>query len=432
MINKVIKLLLILIIVGTALYVVNLNSESLTVFFSKSKSYTASSGLVLILTFISGFIFASLIAVIFGIKNYLKEKKMQRVQRAQKSFYSEMLSARSLSAASLYEKATDAWSRLIKKDPTDLIARLELAKCLIESGSLKNALKVLDETRGVDSTNTEVLITAANLNIKLNNKTAALDNLALLLYHSPSIAIADKARRLSEEIGRFDDALEYHKKYLSLGGEDNSSDNFQARIEFNKLPEIKDNCTEVTKEVIKEYRNFVKKYPDYVPAIINLARIQRINGEVDKAAQTLITAAKESGDASYWQEAAKLWIDNNMVDNALAAAKVGVREASGEKKLEAEVIYIKLLIALNKLEEAKEHLINFYKLASSENQDVNNELAKNILILHGLCLNRMGEYKESANIWKRLSKQDFKLDHPAFTDEVIGEVVIPEPMFSTP
>lgn len=433
MINKIIKLLLVLLILGTALYIVNLNSSQITVAFSKSKTYSASTGLILILTFLSGFLFAALIASIFGIKNYIKEKRMERKQRQQASFYSEVLKARSLSAVNNYGEATDAWSKLIKKDPTDLIARLELANCLIKSGGLKNALKVLDETRAIDSTNTEVLMTAARLNEELNNKTAALDNLALLLYNSPSAYIADKARNLSKEIGRYDDALEYHKKYVSLGGSDKDS-NFEADLQFKKLPEIDLKSEGVTydKNTVKAYKTFIKRYPNYVEARIALAELLKSNGEFDNACEILVEAAKESGDASYWQAAAKLWIDNNMVDNALAAAKVAVREASGIKKLEAQVVYIKLLIAVNKLEEAKSLLNGFYELANNENADVSDEIARDILILTGLCLNRMGEYKESAFIWKRLSKQDFKLDNPEFKDELIGEVIKPEPMYSTP
>lgn len=358
---------------------------------------------------------------------------MERKQRQQASFYSEVLKARSLSAVNNYGEATDAWSKLIKKDPTDLIARLELANCLIKSGGLKNALKVLDETRAIDSTNTEVLMTAARLNEELNNKTAALDNLALLLYNSPSAYIADKARNLSKEIGRYDDALEYHKKYVSLGGSDKDS-NFEADLQFKKLPEIDLKSEGVTydKNTVKAYKTFIKRYPNYVEARIALAELLKSNGEFDNACEILVEAAKESGDASYWQAAAKLWIDNNMVDNALAAAKVAVREASGIKKLEAQVVYIKLLIAVNKLEEAKSLLNGFYELANNENADVSDEIARDILILTGLCLNRMGEYKESAFIWKRLSKQDFKLDNPEFKDELIGEVIKPEPMYSTP
>lgn len=433
MINKIIKLLLVLLIVGTALYIVNLNSSELTVAFSKSKTYSASTGLILILTFLSGFIFATLIASIFGIKNYFKEKRMERKQREQASFYSEILKARSLSAVNLFTEATEAWSKLIKKDPTNLIARLELAKCLIKSGGLKNALKVLDETRAVDSSNTEVLMTAAHLNEELNNKTAALDNLALLLYNSPSAYIANKARKLSKEIGRYDDALEYHKKYLSLGGSDEDS-NFEAELQLKKLPslDLKNDQSAYDKNTVKAYRAFIKRYPKFVEARIKFAEILKHNGEFDNACEILVEAAQESGDASYWQAAAKLWIDNNMVDNALAAAKVAVREASGFKKLETQIVYIKLLIAVNKLEEARSVLNNFYDLAKNENTEVPDEMARDILILTGLCLNRMGEYKESAFIWKRLSKQDFKLDNPEFKDELIGEIIEPEPMYSTP
>lgn len=441
MINKAIKFLIITIIVALALYVVNINSSPLTVALTHSHKFTSNAGLILIGSFLLGFIFSAFIATFFGIRAFFREKKLLRREKQQKTFYGEMIKARALSVAGLWPKAEEAWSRLIKKDPSDVIARSELAECLIQNQKYKEALKVLDDARGFDSQNPEILLKAADLNIKLNNKTAAIDNLALLLYHHPSAYVAGLSRDLSEELNRIDDALEYHRRFMQMSTNSQENQKILARLEYKKLlekreQEYKEDPSETRnhKKHIKENKAFVKRFPDHAPAIYDLAKEHEAIGEVERAAQFMVSAARITSNPAYWQEAAKLWIDNNLADNALLVISAVVKESRGIKKLDAQVVYIKTLIALNKLEDAKNELDHFNSFAKENDLDIPGDIARDILILKGLCLNRMALYKESAQIWKKLSKHDHQLEFN-FEDEASQQkntTEAPEPMFSTP
>ena len=77
----------------------------------------------------------------------------------------------------------------------DIIARVELSRSLEGQGQAREALRVLEEARASDPKNVEVLFRAAELNQSLNNKTAAIDNLALVLCQHPNRRAAQSAGR---------------------------------------------------------------------------------------------------------------------------------------------------------------------------------------------------------------------------------------------
>jgi len=429
MIARIYKLLLVLIIVSLSLYIVLLNHESANFFISSNVKFSASSGVIYISLFTLGIVFTTLVALWFGLKSYLRERRLLSRDKQRHEFYQGMLKARGFVASSEWLRAAEEWQRLIKKDPTNIISHVELSRCLEASGDAREALKVLEAARQVDPTNSEVLFRAAELNNALGNKTAAIDNLVLVLHNHPSKKAASMARALSEELERFSDALEYQNKLESFGISESESEDQNARLEFEKLLfEARNNSGGLENGL----KDFLKKYADFVPALDKLAALEAELGKVDEAQQLLIKAAKLSQDPNFWFRSSKLWLKNNQPDRALSAARSATRDTTGPKRLESELNLIRTLISLNMLTEAKSALEGFTALAQHEKVALTNEQRSNYLAISGLCYNRLGNYDESLKALRELCQGESEARESRRGNYSASNGSAPSPSLSTP
>ena len=429
MISKINKFIVAFVIIGLLLYVMLLNRESIVVTIAPGKQITAITGAVLIVVFLLGILAAALVGLFFGIRAYFREKRLKGQEKRREEFYQSILKARGYLQTKEWGRARAEWERLVRKDPSNIIARVELSRSLEGAGEVREALKTLDKARTVDPQNVEVLFRAAELNTKLGNKTAAIDNLALILYNHPNIKAARLARDLSEDIERIEDALEYHRQLEQLGAEDKNLKSVTARLSYKKLLSDFPNDHE---DHSREIKSFLKKFPNYVPALQDLSKKMADLGKIDEAAELLVKAAKYSGSHSDWFKASRLWINNSMPDRALAAARAATKETCGVPRISAEFDLIKLYLSLSMLEEAKTALDGLYDLAKEEEVELTDELSQAFLFLKGMCLNQLGEYKEAKEIWKRLNQYDWEFKNAVIEEQVAVNGNAPAPRLSTP
>ncbi|MCB0311052.1 MAG: tetratricopeptide repeat protein [Bdellovibrionales bacterium] len=430
MISRINKFLVIGIVVALAIYIVIMNSATITLSLTPSLRFTANGGVIYISLFAAGVFFTGIVALFFGIKGYFREKRLIHQDKVRKDFYHGMLLARSHLAAHDFSKARETWERLIKKDPTNILARVELSRSLEKAGEIREAIKVLDAARATDSQNIEVLFRAAELNIALGNKTVAIDNLALILYHYPNSRAVKLARDLSEELERFDDALEYQDRLENLLGDPSALKRDRARIEFKRIIQ---NTQNNTSELENNLRAFVKKNPDFPPALQRLSSLEAESGKTEEAAKYLVRAAKEDDRPRYWLDAARLWLKVGQPDRAVSAARTATRDTKGIFRAESELSLIRLYISLNMLEDASRALDHFPALEKSENVSFSQEIWRDFLILRGLCLNRLGKHQESAQVWQQLCDCDFELKDSLLErkhSDINGSA--PSPVLSTP
>ena len=429
MISRINKFVLVFLIVGLALYVVLINRDSVTVHLSPGTSVSAAAGVVYIALFALGIIFTALISLIFGIRAYFRERRLHSREKQRQDFYHGMLKARGYLVSGEWGKASDQWEQIIRRDPTDIIARVELSRCLEGAGDLRGALKILEEARTADPNNTEVLFRAAELNLALKNKTAAIDNLAMILHNQPNKRAAAMARDLSEELERYGDALEYQARLEGLGASDDQSRQVRGRIEFKRtLLEINGDAAALETAL----RTFVKKFPECAPAYERLAELEARGGKVEDAAQHLIKAGRAARSSDFWLKAARLWLKNGQPDRAVSAARSAAREAEGQTRLRAELDLIGLFMSLNMMEEVRRSIEGFPTLASAENTEISHDLMHDYLILKGLMLSRLGEYEKSAEVWQKLCNCDFQIRDSVLERRSTGNNSAPSPVLSTP
>ncbi len=406
MLSKIVRLSIVLLIVAIAVLVVTRNNEPVNVNLI-GQAVQISSGLLLITTFIVGFLAASSLACFFAVKGYWRERGYQVRERRYLAFFDELLRVRGLQITGALEAARQAWERLIRQDPTDVIARVELAETCQQSGDLKQALSVLDQARALKPDNIEILMRAAHLNLALNNRTAALDNLSLILKTHATPAVARMARDLALGIQRYHSAEQYSDVLVSLGALNTSDQREAEKISLQLL------LAQITSEPAdrrkKELKRFTKKYPLCAEGLQALADLEAANGNTDEAAQALAEAAKVSNQVEYWHAAAKLWLQNSTPDKALAAARAAIRDSKGVGRLYAELELIRLLIVVGQLDEANTQINAFHNLATELELKTPNDLAGDLLILQGFCLSRLGKIKEVTAIWKQLANSEYSL-----------------------
>ena len=407
MITRINKLIIGLLLVVSVSYLFYLNSHTVTINLGPSWSLSAPGAIVFISTFIGGFLFCSMFALLFGLKSLWRERGLEERERRRNRSEKLLLDARGALAAEEWDRAKDLWTSIVNRDPENTIARIELSKSLEGAGKIREALKILDEARVADSNNTEVLFRAAELNLGMNNATAALDNLALIMNNHPNQRAASMARDLAESLNRFEDALQYHESLEKLGASGKEVAEARTRIEFKK---VETEGAQDENKLKESLHKFAKRNSSFVPALHRLALLEADAGNNDEASRLLMSASKNSGEPIYWQEAAKIWLKSAQPAKAVAAARTGTADAKGLNKIKSELELVKLYLKLNMVEEAKSELEGFDALLSREDVTADRAISRTVLILRGRLQNALGNYQESAKIWEQLSDSNFKLE----------------------
>lgn len=427
---KRINLVLALILIATIVsYLYFLNPESISVSTGSNSKVTAPVAFILLVSFLAGFIFCAIFALFFGFKAWLKERRHLNEERKRISITNSQIEARQALACGEFEKAQQLWEKIINKDQNNVIARIELSKSYQKNAQLREALAILDKTRNLPGdVNIEVLFRAAEINQAIGNKTAAIDNLALIISKYPNSRALKLARDYSEEINRFEDAIEYHQQLQNLGGVKDREDSAQiiARLSFKKVVrDIQDpNQLKLT------LKDFVRSKDSFVPALHKLAQLEKESGNTEEAIKLLLKASRLSAKWEYWYEASQIWLTQSNPERAIAAARAGNKELSGIARINSELELVKLYLNLNNFEEAKKSLDGFESLAREQNCLLTPSINQDLLILQGRLHNASGEYKAAEKIWQKLSTEQTLASHFTLRNEKLAEV--PSPTLSTP
>ena len=124
MVKKAIWILSVLLMVALSTAIVLRNSEQITVRLAPGWETSHNTGVVLLAVFFLGVLATCLAWAYFGLKAFLREKRLERRERHRQNVYELLLRARGLLAAGDWEKARRAWEQLLKRDATDVVAQL--------------------------------------------------------------------------------------------------------------------------------------------------------------------------------------------------------------------------------------------------------------------------------------------------------------------
>jgi len=408
MVYSIRQLLVALIVVAVAVYVVVSNSNPVSVVLGNS-TMQGSLGVVLLIAFVAGIISTSLFAILYAVRGYLRERALKIKERDRVSFYDGVIRARNFFASGEWELSRAQWERVMRKDPTNVIARIELSRSYEGAGDLQEALRVLDEARSASPENVEVLYRAAELNMSLGNKTAALDNIALILQHQPSKRSAQIARNLAVELEKFDDALLYQKTFEELGGQDIDSQEVLGAVAFKKIVKENRSSEQSGPALRDQLKELVRKYPDYTPALKRLAELEVSLGNVEGAVPLLVRVAKKKSSAAAWHEVSSLWLAQKNPERALSATKAAVKDAEGETKILAQAELVWMQIALNMLDEASSAADVLDTLIRETIKTKDNEYSFRQLLLRALLQAKRNNIQDTQKILEQLCEGKFVL-----------------------
>jgi thioredoxin-like negative regulator of GroEL len=428
------RLIALALLIAVTLYITLTNSETATIKLGPNITVTTYAGVIYLGVFFIGCVTASVVALFFGFKSYLRERKLRAAARSHQLFFELFLKARSFMASEEWGAAQAIWEQILHQDPENTIARVELATCIEHRGDCREALSVLDAMRASNHMNAAVLFKAVELNRKLGNNTAARDNLALLVQEAPTKRALELARDIAEELGRIDDAMDYQRALEKIGYVSEEMVAAKTRISFEQLIRSVENQNSLRETLTI----FVKKHPTYVPALEHLADLEVSRGRLEEGAELLVKAAKLSeGDLSKWNTIIDLWLRSapgdfsRRAERALAAARSATQGLHGAKRLDAEFVVTKTLLAVNRAEDARTLLENLSTLAEKEKVSLTQAQIQTRTHLMGLCLARLGLSKETASLWESLVEPTLPATEtgkkPLLSDR--GE---PSPALSTP
>jgi tetratricopeptide (TPR) repeat protein len=429
------RFLILAILIGVALYITLTNSDPATIKIGPRLSVTTYAGVIYIAVFASGCVAASIVALFFGFKGYLRERKLRAAEKGRQNFLKILEQARALMASGEWAAARLLWEDIISRDQENVVARVELSHCLEQLGDEREALRILDATRASSRASSEVLFRAATLNQKVGNNTAALDNLRLILNEAPSRKALELARESSRAMGRFDEALRFNDELEKIGYF--SDESAQVRTELLLEQLVKESQTEsALRDALVA---FVKQHPTSVPALEKLAELEKARGDIERCAESLMKAAKASGgDLSKWKIVVELWLHSTLGDTtrraerAIAAARSATKETRGRVRVEAELLLIQTLLAVNHFQEAESLIEGCDGLAIKELGSMPADLGRELLIQRGYCLSQMGNARETGLFWEELASVGGASGHAKSASSTVAKRSEPSPMLSTP
>jgi thioredoxin-like negative regulator of GroEL len=428
------RLIAIALLIAVTIYITLTNSETATIKLGPNITVTTYAGVIYLGVFFIGSVVASIVALFFGFKSYLRERKLRAAARAHQLFFELFLKARSFMASEEWGAARAIWEQILHQDPENTIARVELATCVENLGDCREALRVLDAMRASNHMNAAVLFKAVELNRKLGNKTAAKDNLALIVQEAPTKRALELARNIAEELGKVDDAMDYQRALEKIGHVSEEMVEAKTRLSFEQLIGSVSNENSLRETLTI----FVKKNPTYVPALERLAHLEIARGRLEEGAELLVKAAKlAEGDLSKWNVIIDLWLRaapgdfSRRAERALAAARSATQGLYGAKRISAEFVVAKTLLAVNRAEDARAVLEGVTALAEKEKVGLTPDQIQTRTHLTGLCLARLGLSKDTASLWESLVEPTLPAAEagkkPLLSDR--GE---PSPALSTP
>jgi tetratricopeptide (TPR) repeat protein len=340
-------------------------------------------------------------------------------------------------AAEDWGAARTLWEEVISRDPDNVVARVELSTCVERLGDIREALRVLDSTRASSHFSSEVLFRAAYLNQKLGNNTAARDNLGLLLSNGVSRKALELARDTSEALGCYDDAIKHQETLESLGYDVKDHNSVRARLEYGQITHEHGENQSRRDALVA----LARRHPTYAPALDSLAEIELAQGNLDAGAEYLIKAARAEPleNNARWRKVVQLWLTCNTLDpkrraeRALAAARSAIKETRGLIRLDAELLHIETLLAVNHFQEAEKAIEAVSSLALREAGGPVPQFAHRVAILKGYCLVQTGNVHATTQLWRELAEPDSATRYAdvARSNSTASQAA-PSPALSTP
>lgn len=410
MTRRILKIIAALLLIAVPTFIVVKNREVVPVYYAGETPISTSVGVLVLVVFLAGAFAASLVASVIGLFSWWENKKLRRKEQIRKAFYAALVDARSASASREWSRAKSLWQGILKKDPDNLIARLELSRVHQQLGELREGLAVIEVVRAQHPKNPELLFRSAELLERSGSLTAALDNLLPLLSNGFNARAAEMVIELHQKLGRWDDALEVWEQLDDHGI---ASVEKGARIKFNLL------CGRAfasTEDELSALLEFIKKFPFFSPPYERLAQLYAEGGAPIEAAQTLLKGAKGGKSVELYRQAIDLFLEHPREhEKAVSAARSAIAVVPPESQIAARLLLASVCVRLERTEEAEVVLREMKDFCSTRRLSLNHRDHLIHLCLQGMILAIKERELESRLMWREILREAMK---PGSTDSM--------------
>jgi len=359
------------------IYFFSQNGSEVTLQISETQKLKQPLAVVVLAAFFIGALLTGISTLLMktlgGFKSWKFKKKHQKFVDNR----GQLVRGREMLAAGDFPAAKNLFTKLVKADDTDVLSRSMLAETSFREGNLQEALDIVDSARQDQRENVELLFLGAAINEQMANRTAAYDNIKLVLKQQPKNKTAlKKLVELAEPLGRLDEAISFQEQYIKSisGSERDSAADLLAHLEFSKaLSEAEESKPALLRKSIE---NVLKRHRNYGPALAKLSDFE-LKAEKPKAASKLLSRAFVStSDASYLKRASEIWLEKDEPAKALDVFKKGVSssENSGKISRSGRMGLIRFLAEQEMNSEAKEELDTLLSKLSAEEIEASVEL----------------------------------------------------------
>ena len=425
-------------IIAVVTYLWLLNPEQVSFTYKQGTVWQGPLALLLIVTFLTGTIFSAIFSFFFGtlrlFSDWLDARKRKTALTAKGLF----VVGREYLATGVLDDAESTFRKILLSTPDDIIARTSLAQTLQQKGDLRSALIVLEQARPQHSHNLELLVMLAELNDKLGNKTAAYDNLSLVLKsHPQNIFALEKLVGYCTALERIDEAIQYQRQLIRLNTNTalETKQEQLADLEFLVAKKTQDEAT--LEELLKKNRN-------YAPAMAELASILETKGNFDKASKLLIKAFDKSTDVKYLGQLATLWLKLDDPSKAISQIRAAIKSGQNDenKLIAASLFLVNLLLHLEVIDEARIELNKIDALSKSA-PDLSSQYQPIINYFLAITLSREHNNDEAVELMTSTMRNLLKLPNNDFfshNKKLINNIIVktnriknqPQPSLSTP
>ncbi len=296
--SKFYILLFLVLLLGIG-YLASINKENVTIALTPKDIYETPK---IVLMLFSGLVGASVVFIIFMIRDTrrfiknLREQKRQRREEKAKELYSRALD---LLLAKRYDDAREMFEATLKEYPDFIDAYLKLSDIAIMKGDLQKAYSLVEKARSLAPQRIDVLMATVNVMERAGRLNDAQKYLnTILKIDEANLTALYKKRQILESLSRWEELIDLERAIIK-----NTKDERLRDIEKDYLAGYKYEygrwCAERKEyeKAKKAFRTAIRIKKDFIPAYIGYAEVLISEELIDDAVEFLSKSFDETNSA---------------------------------------------------------------------------------------------------------------------------------------
>ncbi|HWQ10285.1 MAG TPA: tetratricopeptide repeat protein [Holophaga sp.] len=304
-------------------WLVTVYSGNLPVFSSQVhlwKDVYISVLLLVVLVFFAGLVLNVFYSGYMEIRRMVKNFNASAATRAGKRISTLLQEAQASAAHGLWQEARETLQAILRERPSHVPACLLLGEVLMKQGDTETAVKHLETLCLAHPELVEAQYQLADTLVAARDQAGATELLKRLAGEHPKSALRAlrRLRALHAEAGRWDEALDVHKRLASrFPGELNQAEKSQGAALSFQVGLVKVEA-DLFKEASQIFQQVLKEDPAFVPAYLALGRCMILQDQESQGLEIWLEGFRATGEGALLQEVEDYFIQCGRPEEGLA------------------------------------------------------------------------------------------------------------------